>query len=384
MFIRICLVSELISSTSYILKSEADRRKETINNETQAIECNPCKKKECVVTAQYFCTDCCESLCGSCEEVHRRLRITQNHKVMMTHSINLTASYSQLNFTTLHCSRHPSQKVEYYCREHEDLVCSSEFCLKNHEFCEIILITELSDLEIEGIQAITMKKRKKMCDRIRELKHETEAGLTMLKCSAETCKKNICDFADDLQTSLADLRKTALEKLSKYEEEHKLKINGCVEICKMLEFYLASRVSPCEISKQIGDTFTIFVNDVKMNRILKIAERVLDAIEESQYSSPIMFHRNASVEEVTNVEHLGTFEFSASSKEGQQKIADITKNLQDVIDLVERDGSETKIEGPHLENSLATETSFLKPYFHFIQQSSSGTYNEWEIVENFQ
>ena len=91
---RYCFRSILSENLSFILaripdtsddlknidktEKETDDTKADIQLDDQ--KCYPCKRNNVDVSAKIFCIECCENICETGEEVHRRLRPTKNHR----------------------------------------------------------------------------------------------------------------------------------------------------------------------------------------------------------------------------------------------------------------------------------------------------------------
>ena len=102
------------------------------------ISCGNCVESNPAVA---FCTDCCEFLCKSCKEFHRRSRRTAKHEVIeidKKKDINLIESMKPREF---YCTepKHESEVLKFYCTTCEQLICRD--CLlirhKDHEHTEL-------------------------------------------------------------------------------------------------------------------------------------------------------------------------------------------------------------------------------------------------------
>ena len=65
--------------------------------------------------AEYYCEECSENLCSDCKEAHGRVSITRGHKVTKVHAKNICNC----------CHQDGEQKdAEYYCEECQEYMCS--------------------------------------------------------------------------------------------------------------------------------------------------------------------------------------------------------------------------------------------------------------------
>jgi len=84
-----------------------------------------------------FCTDCCEFLCKTCKESHRRSRRTAKHEVIEIEKkkgINLIESRKPREF---YCTepKHENEVLKFYCTTCEQLICRDCVLIehKDHE-----------------------------------------------------------------------------------------------------------------------------------------------------------------------------------------------------------------------------------------------------------
>ena len=75
-------------------------------------ECSPCNRNECLVTASHYCRECCDYLCYECEDVHKRLRMTQSHHTMMIKT-HVNVSQNETNLLSCTCGM---KQAEFYCQ----------------------------------------------------------------------------------------------------------------------------------------------------------------------------------------------------------------------------------------------------------------------------
>ena len=276
------------------------------------------------------------------------------------------------------CFCHPRHEVEVYCRSHEDLVCL-DHCLKEHEHCNTVLIRKITDAEVIEQENHNAEKKRKIFETLTKLSQKSIEDRAMLNYSIEMCSSQIIDFANDLQSILADLKSKALDELCDNGNTQKMQIDGSKEICRLLKFYLGSKMPSSNTVREIGDSYKMFITNVRMSKVLRKAERIVETVENSRSPCLAKFQRDAYLVGVTNVYRLGTFERS-DTKENEKKGNEIVSDLEKVRDLVASDIDNDGLENVPLGESWATESSFLKPYFHFIQKSTSGSYKEWELV----
>ncbi|CAG2230670.1 unnamed protein product [Mytilus edulis] len=118
------------------------------------VPCGPCKFDDFTIDAGSWSTNCEEGLCEDCENVHRKIKILRNHKVISIDDYRKIENVS----ISLICEHH-GENLELFCQSHDKLLCM--VCVtSNHKSCSGVISmsaasknakqsTALSDLEKE-------------------------------------------------------------------------------------------------------------------------------------------------------------------------------------------------------------------------------------------
>ena len=110
----------------------------------QKPKCSSKKHKD--IEASIFCKDCKIYLCNNCQSFHSDL--FENHKLIDIKNTNPGQNYL---FTGFCPENDHFEKLEYFCKNHNNLCCSS--CIVKvikkgkglHSNCEICLIEDIKD-----------------------------------------------------------------------------------------------------------------------------------------------------------------------------------------------------------------------------------------------
>ena len=94
----------------------------TENNEEEYIKrfCDPCKLESKRNEGQGYCATCREYLCENCEKYHKKFPTTKSHRVV--HGVKMPKPVRK---TMSLCELHENVALEYYCKEHEDVICEA-------------------------------------------------------------------------------------------------------------------------------------------------------------------------------------------------------------------------------------------------------------------
>ncbi|KAJ8307727.1 hypothetical protein KUTeg_014722 [Tegillarca granosa] len=83
--------------------------------------CDPCLVLEKHNKAVSWCTVCNEALCTICDNCHRAMKVSQNHKICSLEEIQSETR----TITTLDvCTQHEEEKVKLYCMDHKQACCA--------------------------------------------------------------------------------------------------------------------------------------------------------------------------------------------------------------------------------------------------------------------
>ena len=146
--------------------------------------CEPClEDTRTKIDAISYCPMCNVCFCRSCDDFHRKMPISQNHKV--ARGSRMPTSHADKPVIYPECSIHTGNNVDHYCHDHHTMVCSD--CVKHeHQRCKALLISEickeLGSEQIKQFQTLVDS----MKTNLKAMKTEYEENATEL----ESRKKN--------------------------------------------------------------------------------------------------------------------------------------------------------------------------------------------------
>ncbi|XP_052079891.1 E3 ubiquitin-protein ligase TRIM71-like [Mytilus californianus] len=201
-----------------------------------ALSCGPCLYDDVAGVAKRWCTYCEEGLCEDCENVHRKSKISRNHKVISIED------YRKIeNFSISQVCGHHGKNLEWFCTTHDKALCM--VCVtSNHKSCSGVVpisvastnatqSTALADLE-ETIEGTLLNVKQCIINRqsatkeiekrelvVKTIIHETRAKinghldkleeklLLELRSASHTCKSKCAKFLQNLESTEDKLTK---------------------------------------------------------------------------------------------------------------------------------------------------------------------------------
>ena len=169
-------------------------------------DCDHCRAEGVVSKPFAFCTDCVEYYCKTCYESHRKFKVTRSHYVLKDTDIPSEPFLFQRSLNYRVCTKHPNEKNEFACPEHNDIFCglcarSVHINCKNtirldtvsHEQNEQMLLEYKSKIN-ELLSTTTDKLTTKLNDFER-----IEMGMSRIKrglVESLTCLQTVTEFLD--------------------------------------------------------------------------------------------------------------------------------------------------------------------------------------------
>ena len=120
----------------------------------------------------------------------------------------------------IYCSCTTNQEVQYFCDNHQDVVCDTCKHMK-HLKCEVSRIQDKSSSYSTSKINALISRIKALYDDCDQLKTIRNADTKSLACSIENCKTEIKAFRNELDMIFDDLEKSMLNLLETHDEDQK-------------------------------------------------------------------------------------------------------------------------------------------------------------------
>ena len=282
--------------------------------ETKFTSCIRCVIEGNTVKAVKQCSECSETLCGSCSTEHEK-----EHTKMNT-LMDIKRQKSQTK-TPLMCYDH-DEAIELFCTNHDQLICS--VCiLTSHFDCSTMTIPEAAK-GIRGSRETTLA-----VDNLQKLKTKFESIITEKKI----CLQNIQDQDKEFNLGIRTFRTTIIGMLNKLEKEIMAKKDAFIQAKKT---EIAGQLETCKNSvsivgnacKELDKTFIgsndddVFLTTKKSRVTLKKQQKICSTMDKTPKRVVFSFQPNGAIEKFfVNCRDIGTMKLDQASSDMLQSAA---------------------------------------------------------------
>ncbi|XP_063420762.1 protein wech-like [Mytilus trossulus] len=215
--------------------------------------CGVCETQHVVRDADFWCSECDEGLCSSCEKHHRASKASRNHEVIsMNNYQKLPHTIASIN---QYCSDH-DKKYQYFCSQHENLCCP--LCITtNHKTCDLMAIDDIVKTSktsaLYDIMEQSLQDVKKNLGRIVK---DRRQNLGKIQQQRQTFHTDIQMIRDKINKHLDILENEILQDIKAVEQ----KVHSQIE--RLLSKFSDHEKSLDELQKNIVATKT-FATDLQ-------------------------------------------------------------------------------------------------------------------------
>ncbi|XP_045169721.2 transcription intermediary factor 1-alpha-like isoform X2 [Mercenaria mercenaria] len=108
-----------------------------LSDETFDLLCSPCKRKHINKEADKYSVDCSDYYCSICVKFHEDIPALSGHKILDKGQFQHGTSQALPMVPTERCDRHNYKPVDMYCKNHDDVSCSTCMAVE-HRLCKDI------------------------------------------------------------------------------------------------------------------------------------------------------------------------------------------------------------------------------------------------------
>lgn len=286
----------------------------TGSEESFTHECDACKLDGQTQEAKYYCGECNDFLCESCETYHKRVKATRFHEILTGDrmpakvSMFITGTTQEKQHRMMDkCICNQEREVEVYCSDHDDVFCS---VCKNvlHKKCQIYSLEESSaKIQIFEVFKTTSEKVGALVEKAIKLQMENKENISKLQQVEINCKDEIKKVRVEVNLLLDKLEVKALDEL---QQQVGLQSERLVENRETIEStlqLLESDKRECDEVKITNDKRQMFVTNNKINKMQPKYELALAECDSKMICSSVTFKRNESM---MSLQALGTISSS--------------------------------------------------------------------------
>lgn len=293
--------------------------------------CDPCKFENNESKAHGFCRTCREYLCEKCERFHRKFQATRSHKIV--HGVLMPKPVKKSMIT---CEYHKNNPVEYFCKDHGDVICLDCKELK-HKICNSVVSieffgsTEVEKKDFEKVKA----ELKTVVENFKNVLVLRKQDLTDLDGQRDKCRNTIKEIRNDFNTLLdkleADLENEVQEIYSKEVQIMRDHVTMCEKATKTLSDVIEN---VAEV-KKTEDNIAVFSTYMKAKRKLADYEKVLKDVKREAYNPEMEILRDQEVTEgLKKITSFGETKVKIIPKAFQISLNDLKKENMRVVETI--------------------------------------------------
>ena len=267
------------------------------SDEIYDIVCGPCKTDNVNKEAKYYCEQCQEHLCDSCQDTHRKLKATKTHNILSGSHMPKASGMTPRPACFVSCSCSQNREVVVYCEDHDDVICDSCATVK-HRRCKTFSIQDKSRSYPTKKLGFIINKTKTLRLKIEQLQQERDKDRTNITMMKDTCRKEITTFRKEVNDFLDHLERNMIQDLEKYEKKRKQLIDDQIKSLAITLKMIDLDYKLLEEAKYDNKTETMFASDVKISKNLSEYKAVLDDLKNNFERSYLYFQRNSKLVEL--------------------------------------------------------------------------------------
>ena len=239
--------------------------------------CGPCQTNNLYKQGNHYCNECREHICNSCKEAHSKFAVLKNHTILSCKQICAHTTGSQRSDFAAYCSCNTNQEVEFYCKDHHDLICAP--CKKvKHTKCKTLNVREKSADYISTKLSSVLTKTNALIHEFDRMQKQRKADRKELERLTEECRKNIKEFRARIDACLDKLEQTIFQELDEFDQEQTHRINQHIsELTTGLQKLNLDK-QMLEDTKHSATKIKMFTTEVRVSKSLRENEGMLAEI----------------------------------------------------------------------------------------------------------
>ena len=272
-------------------------------------ECSQCKIDDVVREANYFCPECSEYFCSSCESsLHGRLKVTKFHKLLPTGESTKAVAQNTATLPIMKCGCNLDRSVEFVCIEHKCSVCC-ECNNITHRKCRTVSIAEKCKYFTESQLTSSIEKTKHVeykavC--LQALHSEQDKKFELEK---SRCKEEINRIKDQLITFIETLAKKTVDELEALPFAHAKEYEISLSACNSVVAKLKADNKLLKGAQATGDSIQMFVASYSVTNSFEIYNNLLEEVQSQMKSTALSFKPDTTLVDIQNkVKTLGNIE----------------------------------------------------------------------------
>ncbi|KAK3608722.1 hypothetical protein CHS0354_007386 [Potamilus streckersoni] len=197
--------------------------------------CDICQKWNIQTTAATLCKDCEKFMCKICREHHNENQLQLEHDVIDLNSENTSCiTIPKLSIIEI-CSRHRKKCIEFFCRDHSSLCCSTCGFLE-HRKCEgVITIDDMFRTFDMGTKSNDLEANlRNIGSHLKQMISKVKENADSIKTDKSAILQQICNMKSELNVQLRELENDLVASLEGNYKSEDLNLQNQEARCNSL------------------------------------------------------------------------------------------------------------------------------------------------------
>lgn len=299
--------------------------------EAFTFECDACKLDDNIEEAKYFCPECEDYLCQSCETHHKKVKATRFHEIVSIDEAAIKVMKEKRRegkpSVKMICSCGQDEETSFYCQDHDACFCLLCKSVK-HRRCNASSLEEVSHDPMVLTEFTAMVKKFNELDvKTKDLKAECQKQKDVLRHLDEKCKDDIKKFRSKLNIFLDECQRKNLQELQKVIEKLTDHLEDNVSAVTSTQQLLAKDDNFIREVGETNDKRQAFIVSTQLRKSIKEFDAVLEDVKNRLDIPNISFDHNNTLDSLqTTLKGLGRIQMSYNVKGA--------KNIPVLVDAV--------------------------------------------------
>ncbi|XP_076117533.1 E3 ubiquitin-protein ligase TRIM45-like [Mytilus galloprovincialis] len=264
-------------------------------------DCNVCEQHHQKSLAKFWCKSCEKTLCEKCNTMHKWL--LSSHPVITLEEFGKNISGLDLHAVSENCNEHPSNSIEAFCFNHDQLCCI-QCVTTNHWNCESVKsIEEITNSDsvyetiqdkLECIKQATLK----LLNEKQKQKHD-------LKEKLKTTGNDAAMFFEQVKCKLDAIFETFKKQLNVFLDEQNTNLNIRMRLLEQFVGSLDHWITVNRVVKEFGTKTQHFIQVETMKNQITASLIEIDKVIKHETSFNIKFAKTEILEQLETADTIG-------------------------------------------------------------------------------
>ncbi|XP_071123353.1 uncharacterized protein [Mytilus edulis] len=258
--------------------------------------CEPCTARGKTPTALQWCTECEESLCSECTEVHKVQKVSRRHHLVEISKIPSKIPLSQ------NCTKHQHLPFDYFCVDH-DVICCKECLLNDHRACKNVTSIDIASKSSKQSQSFHDYEEQLsfLSEALEKLKNNRKENSSRIELEKSKIRKEIAKAKENVIKRLESLEKSLLKQLTELKDKYMTAIKRQEKEIGELVTATEARKEAIKFIRDHGSEKQAFISIHSSKPILDDIEINMIQLTKSVVDTSLRFLEKHSKEYLTDI-----------------------------------------------------------------------------------